>query len=105
MARGMDEMRLQVERGELSEDQFSLAASAFNIDHAYGTYETAIDYVHMLQDAGVDEVMCIIQMGTVPQDVCMETLRQWGEHVIPHFRGGGPEGSDGRTPSIAGTPS
>lgn len=30
--------------------------------------------------------MCLIQMGTVPQDVCLETIRQWGEHVIPRFR-------------------
>ncbi len=37
-------------------------------------------------DAGADEIMCLIQMGTVPQDVCMETIRQWGEQVIPHFR-------------------
>ena len=28
----------------------------------------------------------MIQMGTVPQDACMETIRQWGEKVIPHFR-------------------
>jgi hypothetical protein len=31
-------------------------------------------------------VMCMIQMGTIPQDVCMETIRLWGEKVIPHFR-------------------
>ena len=30
--------------------------------------------------------MCLIQMGTVPQEACMETIRQWGENVIPHFR-------------------
>ena len=29
--------------------------------------------------------MCLIQMGTVPQEACMETIRQWGEKVIPHF--------------------
>jgi hypothetical protein len=27
----------------------------------------------------------MIQMGTVPQDVCMETIRQWGEKIIPRF--------------------
>jgi len=27
-----------------------------------------------------------VQMGTVPQSACMETLRHWGEKVIPHFR-------------------
>jgi hypothetical protein len=30
--------------------------------------------------------MCLIQMGTVPQAACMETIRLWGEKVIPHFR-------------------
>lgn len=58
----------------------------FNTEHAYGTPEQAIRYVEQLQDAGADEVICLIQMGTVPLDVCMETIRMWGEHVIPHFR-------------------
>ena len=31
--------------------------------------------------------MCLIQMGTVPQAACLETIRQWGEHVIPYFKG------------------
>ena len=30
--------------------------------------------------------MCLIQMGTVPQRVCLETIAQWGDKVIPHFR-------------------
>lgn len=58
----------------------------YNTDHAYGDADTAIAYVERLREIGVDEVMCLIQMGAVPQDVCMETIRQWGERVIPHFR-------------------
>lgn len=58
----------------------------YNAEHAYGTAETAIAYVEQLREIGVDEVMCLIQMGTVPQEACMETIRQWGEKVIPHFR-------------------
>ncbi|MFF5972641.1 LLM class flavin-dependent oxidoreductase [Streptomyces sp. NPDC012769] len=58
----------------------------YNTDHAYGDADTAIAYVERLRGIGVDEVMCLIQMGTVPQDVCLETIRQWGEKVIPHFR-------------------
>jgi hypothetical protein len=60
--------------------------ATFNTEHAYGTWQDAIAYVERLQDAGADEIMCLIQMGTVPQDACLETIRQWGEHVIPHFR-------------------
>ncbi|MFB6836558.1 LLM class flavin-dependent oxidoreductase [Streptomyces sp. NPDC056361] len=58
----------------------------YNTDHAYGDAGTAIAYVERLREIGVDEVMCLIQMGTVPQDVCLETIRQWGTKVIPHFR-------------------
>jgi alkanesulfonate monooxygenase SsuD/methylene tetrahydromethanopterin reductase-like flavin-dependent oxidoreductase (luciferase family) len=61
--------------------------ATFNIaDHAYGTPDHAIEYVERLADAGADEIMCLIQMGTVPQAACLETIRHWGEKVIPHFR-------------------
>jgi hypothetical protein len=30
--------------------------------------------------------MFLIQMGTVPQEVCLETIRNIGQHVLPHFR-------------------
>ena len=30
--------------------------------------------------------MCLIQMGTLTQDQMLETIRIWGEQVIPHFR-------------------
>ncbi|MCM1965763.1 LLM class flavin-dependent oxidoreductase [Streptomyces sp. G1] len=61
------------------------ATATFNADHAYGSADEAIAYVERLRDAGADEIMCLIQMGTVPQEACLETLRQWGEKVIPHF--------------------
>jgi len=56
------------------------------VEHAYGTWRDAIAFAERLEDAGADEIMCLIQMGTVPQAACLETIRQWGEHVIPHFR-------------------
>ncbi|MER7759309.1 LLM class flavin-dependent oxidoreductase [Streptomyces sp. NPDC097619] len=63
------------------------ATATFHADHAYGTAEDAIAHVRRLAEAGADEVICLVQMGTVPQAACLETLRQWGEKVIPHFRG------------------
>lgn len=62
------------------------ATATFNAEHAYGTADDAIAYVERLADAGVDEVMCLIQMGTVPQEACLETIRQWGDKVVPRFR-------------------
>jgi hypothetical protein len=71
------------------------STATFNIDHAYGTADRAIAYVQQLADAGADEIMCLIQMGTVPQDICLGTIRQWGDKVIPHFRTKGDAGVPG----------
>jgi alkanesulfonate monooxygenase SsuD/methylene tetrahydromethanopterin reductase-like flavin-dependent oxidoreductase (luciferase family) len=76
----------EAERSPELKAQLSVASATFNIDHGYGNPADAIDYVERLVDVGSDEIMCLIQMGTIPQEVCMETIRLWGEKVIPHFR-------------------
>ena len=58
----------------------------FNPNHAYGTTEDAVGYVERLEKAGADEIMFLMQMGTVPQWAILETLRNVAAEVIPHFR-------------------
>ena len=75
----------------LHEDQVGGAprthsAGLYNPNHAYGTVSDAIGYVERLVDAGADEVMFLVQMGTVPQAAALETIRQLGRHVLPRFR-------------------
>ncbi len=73
---------------ELVTVDFSDPAQAMlNPNHAYGTVEDCIGYVERLVDAGADEILFLNQMGTVPQWAMMETIRNIGEHVIPHFVG------------------
>ncbi|MCW3479652.1 LLM class flavin-dependent oxidoreductase [Neisseriaceae bacterium JH1-16] len=62
------------------------ALSMMNPNHAYGTVEDCIGYVQRLKDAGADEILFICQMGTVPQWAQLETIRNIGQYVIPHFR-------------------
>jgi alkanesulfonate monooxygenase SsuD/methylene tetrahydromethanopterin reductase-like flavin-dependent oxidoreductase (luciferase family) len=62
------------------------SAVTYKVEQAYGDAACAIAHVEALRDAGADEILCLIQMGTVPHEACMETIRQWGRHVIPHFR-------------------
>ena len=56
------------------------------INDSYGTVEDCIHYVQRLFDAGADEILFLVQMGTVPHEASMETIRNIGTHVIPHFR-------------------
>jgi alkanesulfonate monooxygenase SsuD/methylene tetrahydromethanopterin reductase-like flavin-dependent oxidoreductase (luciferase family) len=59
----------------------------YNINQAYGNPDDAIAYIERLIEAGADEIMFILQMGTVPQEAILESIRQIGRHVIPHFAG------------------
>lgn len=84
LARGREELVAKLHEANIPARPVD--TGTYNAEHAYGSAETAIAYVEQLREIGVDEVMCLIQMGTVPQEACMETIRQWGEKVIPHFR-------------------
>lgn len=62
------------------------ALALLNPNHAYGTVDDCIAYVERLIAAGADEILFLTQMGTVPQWAQLETIRNIGEFVIPHFR-------------------
>lgn len=62
------------------------AFALLNPNHAYGTVKDCIGYVTRLIEAGADEILFLNQMGTVPPEVELATIRAIGEHVIPHFR-------------------
>ncbi|HVX22790.1 MAG TPA: LLM class flavin-dependent oxidoreductase [Acidimicrobiales bacterium] len=63
----------------------SEAGGGFNPDQCYGDVDDCISYVERMADAGVDELMFTFQMGTVPFEVCRESLLNVGRRVIPHF--------------------
>lgn len=58
----------------------------YNPNHAYGTPDDAAEYVERLVEAGADEIMFILQMGTVPHDAILASIRNLGEQVLPRFR-------------------
>jgi alkanesulfonate monooxygenase SsuD/methylene tetrahydromethanopterin reductase-like flavin-dependent oxidoreductase (luciferase family) len=73
--------------GPETEAKIAQGARSFNVDDAaYGTPEHALEHARRLVEAGADEIMCHVQMGAVPHEVSMETIRNWGEKIIPHFR-------------------
>lgn len=46
----------------------------------------AREYVSRFQELGVDELLLVMQMGTVPPELVLESIRVVGEQVIPHCR-------------------
>lgn len=82
---------IDVPRDFLSDDDLE-AARAFR--NAPGSQASSIvgdpaaarESVARFKDAGVDEVICVMQMGTVPHELVMKSIRTFAEKVIPHFR-------------------
>ena len=74
----------------LSAEKITVNDAVTNIygiaEDAYGTPEDCIHYVSRLFEAGADEILFIFQMGGIPHEAIMQTIRNIGEKVIPHFR-------------------
>jgi hypothetical protein len=45
----------------------------------------ARETVSRFEDAGVDELILVMQVGTQPANLVLESIRTFGEKVLPHF--------------------
>ena len=50
-----------------------------------GDPQHCIDKVHQYQDMGVDQLLCLMQNYNIPHEKVMQSIRLWGEQVIPRF--------------------
>jgi alkanesulfonate monooxygenase SsuD/methylene tetrahydromethanopterin reductase-like flavin-dependent oxidoreductase (luciferase family) len=81
---GIDDAEYLRKRGEevvayLNEEKISTGSHStglYNPNHAYGVVSDAIGYVERLVDAGADEIMFLIQMGTVPQEAACSSAQR-----------------------------
>lgn len=52
-----------------------------------GDPASCIKGVQLYEEAGVDQVMMIMQTETIPHEKAMRSIELFGKHVIPAFRG------------------
>jgi alkanesulfonate monooxygenase SsuD/methylene tetrahydromethanopterin reductase-like flavin-dependent oxidoreductase (luciferase family) len=82
---------LGVPRDFLAEEELQ-AAMAFRADPesensmVVGDPAHATEQVQRFAEAGVDELILVMQMGTVPHEVIMESIRTFADQVMPRFR-------------------
>ena len=53
---------------------------------ATGDPDTCLKVIKRYQDAGVDQVLCWMQIGNLPHTKVMDSIRLFGKHVTPYFR-------------------
>jgi alkanesulfonate monooxygenase SsuD/methylene tetrahydromethanopterin reductase-like flavin-dependent oxidoreductase (luciferase family) len=81
---------LDISRDPIGEDSLSRlmserGAESGPLNTVIGDPVRARESVARFAACGVDELILIMQMGTVPHDVVMRSLRTFGEKVMPHF--------------------
>jgi alkanesulfonate monooxygenase SsuD/methylene tetrahydromethanopterin reductase-like flavin-dependent oxidoreductase (luciferase family) len=52
----------------------------------YGTAARVADQIAELRDAGVHHVLCQMSYGYLPHERILDSMRRFGEHVMPRFR-------------------
>ena len=82
--------RLAVPRDFLPDAELETAMSQRNapgspVTLIVGDPSSARETVERFKDIGVDELILVMQMGTVPHEIVMESLRTFAEQVMPHF--------------------
>ena len=83
--------KLKVNRDFLADDDLRDAmafrgASGSQCNAIIGDPNAAAEMVQRFVDVGVDELICVMQMGTVPHELILQSIRTFGEQVIPRFR-------------------
>lgn len=83
--------KLNVPRDFLQDDELSEAmayrgAAGSQCTAVIGDPSAACEMVQRFSDTGVDELICVMQMGTLPHELVMESIRTFGEQVIPKFK-------------------
>ena len=51
-----------------------------------GTPEDCYEMCRRYEEAGVDQLLCLVNPYKIPHDKVMQTIQLMGEHVIPEFR-------------------
>jgi alkanesulfonate monooxygenase SsuD/methylene tetrahydromethanopterin reductase-like flavin-dependent oxidoreductase (luciferase family) len=82
--------RLDVGRDFFSDEELRDAKELRNapgtqVAAIVGDPECAKETVARFVDIGVDELILVMQMGTVPHELIMKSLRTFAEKVMPHF--------------------
>ncbi|MYC30399.1 MAG: LLM class flavin-dependent oxidoreductase [Chloroflexi bacterium] len=61
-----------------------------------GDPDSCATAVQMYEDIGVDQVMMIMQTETIPHEKVMSSIELFGKEVIPRFRNGNGNGTNGK---------
>jgi alkanesulfonate monooxygenase SsuD/methylene tetrahydromethanopterin reductase-like flavin-dependent oxidoreductase (luciferase family) len=78
-------MREFMPDAELTDAMARRNAPGSSVATIVGDAASARETVDRFKDIGVDELILVMQMGTVPHELILRSLRTFAEEVMPHF--------------------
>jgi alkanesulfonate monooxygenase SsuD/methylene tetrahydromethanopterin reductase-like flavin-dependent oxidoreductase (luciferase family) len=54
--------------------------------YCIGDPDACIRTIDLYQAAGADQILCMMQVGRIPHEKLMNSIRLFGKYVIPHFK-------------------
>jgi len=81
---------LDIDRDELSAEDLKESMANRNTSGSpvamiVGDPDCAIETIERFEDIGVDELILVMQMGTVPHELVMESIKTFADKVMPEF--------------------
>jgi len=71
---------------EVETDAAEIDKMVANAEVCIGDPQRCIEVIKHWEEIGVDQIMCLMQAGRIPHEKVMESIRLFGEHIIPHFK-------------------
>jgi alkanesulfonate monooxygenase SsuD/methylene tetrahydromethanopterin reductase-like flavin-dependent oxidoreductase (luciferase family) len=81
----IDVARDPLTKAELEKAMALRHGAGSSLTGVIGDPKSAIESVKRFEAAGVDELILVMDMGTVPHEIVAESLRTFAEKVMPHF--------------------
>jgi alkanesulfonate monooxygenase SsuD/methylene tetrahydromethanopterin reductase-like flavin-dependent oxidoreductase (luciferase family) len=81
----LDIARQPLTAAELANQRAARDGSGAALNVVIGDPAAATESVARFEATGVDELILVMQMGTVPPEIVLESIRTFAEHVMPAF--------------------
>lgn len=81
----LDLSRLPLSQSDLAKAMAERNSPDSTLTSVIGDPSAAIETVSRFKAAGVDELIMVMDLGTVPHDIVSKSIRTFAEKVMPHF--------------------
>ena len=81
-----DSYKFAINAAENERSEVTVEEHMRNGAFAFGDPDSIIKTIKQYEAAGVDQILCFMQMGNLPHSKVMDSIKLFGKYVIPYFQ-------------------